>query len=189
MSQQPLKNLHRRPDGQQPLLPLKPDATAPKLLQPPAERRPETFQDLVDLAINRPHRSEQHRRVTLAQLRTMAWILATKQARAAGHLTSVPRHKVVLASIPCDPAWINDHLPHYSRGVFGMTRQSFGNALESCRRELATAGRIKPPARPRLPEDSAWGRLFAALDEAHLLEKRKTRRETSRNQNGPHEAA
>jgi hypothetical protein len=123
-----VKILRKRADnaGRRPLPQLKPDTSD---AAPTPERRPATFQDLVDLAASRTDRSEQQRRVTAAQLRTMAWILATKQARAAGRLTPVSRREVVLVSIPCDAGWINDHLPHYSRGVFRMTRQSFGNAL------------------------------------------------------------
>jgi integrase len=127
-------------------------------------RQPKTFRDLVAIAAARPYRSDQERRVAVAQLRATAWILTTMRARAAGRLTPVSHDEVVLATIPCDPAWINDHLPpRYLRGVFQMKPASFSNALTTCRKALAACGLIDPGTRPKPPVDSAWGRLIASL--------------------------
>lgn len=135
-----------------------PEAAVP-FMPPPA-----TLDDLLPLVHSWTDWSDARRRVFASNIRTAGLMVANAEVRATGRLDRIPRRDVLLATIPCQPKWLNSHLFVLPPKAVGLNPRSFSNVVSALRTILRRV-RLVDPQFPPLPPDGDWRRLLDTLQE------------------------
>jgi len=139
-----------------------------RAIEPPAMdkgpmSKPRHFADLLDLVAGWQDLTSPQRSVMASCIRTagLAAVMAAGQRR---HEFGRPSRKQIdLRAVPCDPAWLNDHIFHVAPAALGILPNSMTNVITALRSALRRAGVIDD-ALPPLPETpNAWSGLLDAM--------------------------
>lgn len=124
---------------------------------------PQTLADLLRHLQGWRDWSDAKRRVGASHLRTAGLIATNGKIRAEGRLDRLRRCDVVLATVPCDPKWLNAHLFRAPPMAFGINDASFSNVVATLRTSLRRVGLVDPQFAALPPEGTAWRSLLDSL--------------------------
>ena len=109
---------------------------------------------------------EQTRRVLKANTRTAIHVAVQSKARMDGRSIEPVRNDAVLATVPVDVPWLNEHLYAFPPGLFGITKRCRNLSITGLRRVLRHVGLIEPIMASRsLPPGSPWRELLDRLSD------------------------
>jgi integrase len=124
---------------------------------------PRTFAELLDHVQGRADWSVSKRRIMACYIRKCAVFIETARARRRGHLARVTRQQITLAAVPCDVAWLNDHLDTLPASTFGLNPRSYDNCLTGLRTVLREVALIEPPCPAALRPEGPWAGLLEKI--------------------------
>lgn len=104
------------------------------------------------------------RRVLKSNVRTAGLAARVASGLKKGRKDRLIRDDVMLASVPANPAWLNEHLYAYPAAVLGTKKGCLALSISGLRRIMRRVGLIEAlPSEPELLS-TRWSELLARLD-------------------------